>query len=108
MTNRVSMDWVSMVRAAQATAAPAVVTSTRTWSGEHLLSQAAGAADWLRARGLPQGHAVPALLEASPEALALVLAGAAAGRPIAPLGPRLTVAELAGCVQRLAARGVSS
>ena len=97
------MDWVSMVRAAQATAAPAVVTSTRTWSGEHLLSRAAGAADWLRARGLPEGHAVPALLEASPEALALVLAGAAVGRPIAPLGPRLTVRELGGCIERLAA-----
>ena len=46
---------------------------------------------------------MPALLEASPEALALVLAGAATRRPIAPLGPRLTGRELAGCVERLAA-----
>ena len=46
---------------------------------------------------------MPALLEASPEALALVLAGAATRRPIAPLGPRLTVRELAGCIERLAA-----
>ena len=46
---------------------------------------------------------MPTLLEASPEALALVLAGAATGRPIAPLGPRLTVRELAGCIERLAA-----
>jgi acyl-CoA synthetase (AMP-forming)/AMP-acid ligase II len=94
-------DWVSMVRTAQATAAPAVVAEGRTWSGEELLRRAAGAVEWLRAHGLPEGHVVPALLEASPEALALVLAGAAVRRPIAPLGPRLTVRELSGCVARL-------
>ena len=32
-----------------------------------------------------------------------MLAGAATRRPIAPLGPRLTVRELAGCIERLAA-----
>ena len=101
-------DWVSMVSTAQATAAPAVVTATQTWSGEELLGRAAGAARWLRRTGLPAGVPVPALLQASPEALALVLAGAATGRPVAPLGPRLTVAELAGCVQRLAAPCVIS
>jgi acyl-CoA synthetase (AMP-forming)/AMP-acid ligase II len=101
-------DWVSMVTAAQATTAPAIVTAARAWSGEELLSRAVGAARWLSGSGLPPGAPVPALLQASPEALALVLAGAATGRPIAPLGPRLTVAELAGCVQRLAARCVIS
>jgi acyl-CoA synthetase (AMP-forming)/AMP-acid ligase II len=92
-----------MVSAAQATAAPAVITAAQKWSGEELLGHAAGAARWLARSGLPQGVPVPALLEASPEALALVLAGAAIGRPIAPLGPRLTVRELAGCIERLAA-----
>src|SRR5208282_4081686 len=33
MTNRAFADWVSMVGAAQATAAPAVVTAASTWSG---------------------------------------------------------------------------
>ena len=103
MTNPASLDWVSMVGAAQATAAPAVVTAAQTWSGEELLGHAAGAARWLSGAGLPEGVPVPALLEASPEALALVLAGAATRRPIAPLGPRLTVRELAGCIERLAA-----
>ncbi len=103
MTDQVSPDWVSMVSAAQATRAPAVITATQTWTGQELLARAAGAARWLSASTLPEGLPVPALLQASPEALALVLAGAAVRRPIAPLGPRLTGRELAGCVERLAA-----
>jgi acyl-CoA synthetase (AMP-forming)/AMP-acid ligase II len=106
MTNQVSADWVSMVSAAQATTAPAVVTATQAWTGEELLARAAGAARWLSEAGLIEGMAVPALLQASPEALALVLAGAAIRRPIAPLGPRLTVRELAGCIERLGAPGL--
>ncbi len=103
MTKTTLPDWVSMVSNAQDTAAPAVITADQTWSGKELLAQAAGAARWLSGAGLPKGAPVPALLEASPEALALVLAGAATGRPIAPLGPRLTRHELAGCIERLAA-----
>jgi acyl-CoA synthetase (AMP-forming)/AMP-acid ligase II len=102
MADRISLDWVSMVGTAQATTAPAVVTDAQKWSGEELLGHAAGGARWLSAAGLPEGVPVPALLEAGPEALALVLAGAATRRPIAPLGPRLTVRELAGCIGRLA------
>lgn len=83
--------------------APAVVIAAQKWSGEELLGHAAGAARWLSRSGLPEGVPVPALLQASPEALALVLAGAAVSRPIAPLGPRLTVRELAGCIEHLAA-----
>jgi acyl-CoA synthetase (AMP-forming)/AMP-acid ligase II len=103
MTSRVSADWVSMVSAAQATTAPAVITTTQTWTGEELLARAAAAARWLSASKLPEGIPVAALLQASPEALALVLAGAAVRRPVAPLGPRLTGRELADCIERLAA-----
>ncbi len=102
MTKPESPDWVSMVGTAQAATAPAVVTDAQKWSGDELLDHAAGAAEWLSGTGLPEGAPVPALLQASPEALALVLAGAAIRRPIAPLGPRLTVRELSGCVERLA------
>jgi acyl-CoA synthetase (AMP-forming)/AMP-acid ligase II len=114
MTNLVSPDWVSMVSAAQATTAPAVISATQTWTGEELLARAVSAARWLAASGLSvsglaasglaEGMAVPALLQASPEALALVLGGAAVRRPIAPLGPKLTARELAGCIERLGAR----
>jgi acyl-CoA synthetase (AMP-forming)/AMP-acid ligase II len=106
MTNQEPQDWVSMVRTAQRGTAAAVVTAGQTWSGAQLLSHAAGAACWLAGRGLPAGTPVPALLEASPEALALVLAGAAVRRPIAPLGPRLTIHELAGCIERLDAPAI--
>ena len=103
MTNQAGGDWVSMVLAAQDGPAPAVISGPATWSGADLIRHAAGAARWLAGCGLPARRPVPALLEASPEALALVLGGAAAGRPIAPLGPRLTVRELAGCIERLGA-----
>ncbi len=90
-----------MVGAAQGRSARAVVTAYGTWSGPELLSHASAAARWLAGWGLPSGRPVPALLEASPEALALVLAGAAARRPIAPLDPRMPARELAGCIERL-------
>jgi long-chain acyl-CoA synthetase len=98
---RQAEDWVSLVAAAQARSSCAVVTAEQAWSGGQLLSHASAAARWLAGWGLPRGRPVPALLEASSEALALVLAGAAVRRPIAPLGPRLTVRELAGCIGRL-------
>src|SRR5258708_3315232 len=106
MTNPAGTDWVSMVLAVHGGPAPAVIAGQAAWSGTELIRQAAGAARWLASCGLPVGRPVPALLEASPEAFALVLAGAATGRPIAPLGPRLTVRELAGCIERLRAGGI--
>jgi acyl-CoA synthetase (AMP-forming)/AMP-acid ligase II len=42
-----------------------------------------------------------ALLASTPSAFALTIAAAATDRALAPLGPRLTVAELAPCVERL-------
>jgi acyl-CoA synthetase (AMP-forming)/AMP-acid ligase II len=97
-------DWVSMVSAAQDTDDPAVVTGTETWSGRRLLGAAATAAEWLLGLAPRPDRPVPALLETGGPALALVLAGAAAGRPIAPLGTRLTGRELGDCVERLGAR----
>ena len=80
MTNQEPQDWVSMVGAAQATTAPAVVTAAQTWSGAELLEPRRRRGPLaVRAAGCPSGIPVPALLQASPEALALVLAGAAVG-----------------------------
>jgi acyl-CoA synthetase (AMP-forming)/AMP-acid ligase II len=49
--------------------------------------------------GAHEGAVVPALLVASPNAIALTVAGALWNRPVAPLGPRLGVDELAHCVR---------
>ncbi len=52
-------------------------------------------------QGAPAGKVVPALVQSSGNALALLLAGAASSRPLAPLGPKLTPRELVDCVERL-------
>jgi acyl-CoA synthetase (AMP-forming)/AMP-acid ligase II len=76
---------------------PAVVAAGTSWSGRELMGRAAGAAEWLRRTCQP--GAVPALLAASPAAVAHLIAGAGCGRPLAPLGPRLTAGELAPCIE---------
>ena len=79
---------------------PAVVTAATTWSGSELLARAAGAAEHLTSLA-PAGTAVPALLPSTPTAFAYVVGGASAGRPLAPLGPRLTAHELGPCIDGL-------
>src|ERR1700722_13291608 len=66
MTDQVSPDWVSMVSAAQATRAPAVITATQTWTGEELLARAAGAARWLSGAALPARVPLPSPPAAGP------------------------------------------
>jgi acyl-CoA synthetase (AMP-forming)/AMP-acid ligase II len=92
--------WVSMVVASQAESPRALIAGEQVWSGRDLLRRASGCVDWLAAR-VPDGTVIPALLETSGDALALTLAGAAASRPLAPLGTRFTIRELASCVERL-------
>lgn len=53
----------------------------------------------MKGLGLPAGSTVPALLEPSPEALALVLGGMIAGLPLAPLNTRSTLAELTPVIE---------
>jgi acyl-CoA synthetase (AMP-forming)/AMP-acid ligase II len=79
---------------------PAVVTGTTTWSGAELMARSAGAAAHLRAVTERDGP-VPALLSSTPAAVAYVVAGADCGRPLAPLGPRLTTNELGPCIDGL-------
>jgi acyl-CoA synthetase (AMP-forming)/AMP-acid ligase II len=81
---------------------PAVITAGRMVTGSGLLAAAAGAAGWFESFGLPAGRPLPALVTTSADTLAMLLGGAAAGHPLAPLGPRLTAAELSGAVTGLA------
>lgn len=74
----------------------------RTYPREELTRMTAGALELLDEVGAPPGAAVPALLTTRPTSIALLLAGALSGRPLAPLGPRLTPRELLACVEGLA------
>lgn len=77
----------------------AVEDLTGPVSGRELIGRATTAGELLIGLGTDEGSAVPALLTTNADALALLIGGAAADRPVAPLGPRLTVAELAGPVR---------
>src|SRR5438445_8175927 len=94
-------DWVTDVVNAQAGNATAIITANGSWSGGQLLGHAAAQAKWIAGLGLPDGAPLPALLDTSAEALALVIAGAAIRHPLALLSPRMTVRELAACVKGL-------
>ena len=80
---------------------PAVISAGEMVTGSGLLTAAAGAAAWFESFGLPAGLPLPALVTTNADTLAMLLGGAAAGHPLAPLGPRLTAAELSGAVSGL-------
>ncbi len=95
--------WSQLVTATVASDRATVISPTSRWSGTDLLGIAAGLAGWVR-RVAPSGtFAVPALLSDTGPSMALLLGAAEAIRPIAPLGPRLTVSELATAVRGLQA-----
>ncbi|MBW8793466.1 MAG: acyl--CoA ligase [Streptomyces sp.] len=83
---------------------PAVRFGDLVWSGRELLDRAGGAADWLDRLGLEPGAPVPALVATSADALSLVIGGAGAGHPLAPLGVRMTAQEIAAVVKGMPAR----
>jgi acyl-CoA synthetase (AMP-forming)/AMP-acid ligase II len=80
---------------------PAVISAGAMVTGSGLLAAAAGAASWFGSFGLPAGLPLPALVTTSADTLAMLLGGTAAGHPLAPLGPRLTAAELSAAVNGL-------
>jgi acyl-CoA synthetase (AMP-forming)/AMP-acid ligase II len=87
-------------------AQPAVMTVDDVWTGDELVRRAAGAAEWLAAMGFEPGTGVPALIEGSATAVALVTGGALSRRPVAPLGTRLRPAELAAATRNLSSAGL--
>jgi acyl-CoA synthetase (AMP-forming)/AMP-acid ligase II len=78
----------------------AVIGEVGSVSGRELIGKAVTAADLLVDLDVQAGQPIPALLTTNARALALLLGGAAADRPLAPLGPRQTPAELAETVRR--------
>ncbi len=95
------MTWSSLLGARVGSRAPAVIADEEMWTGDQLMRRAAGAADWLDDVSAPAERPVACLLSTSASAFALIIAGASTRRPMAPLGPKLTVEELAACVTRL-------
>lgn len=94
----------AIVSAHEDNGGPAFRTSSERVSGAELIGKAVCAGEFLTELepALPDAS-VPALLTTNADALALLLGGAAAGRPIAPLGPLLATAELVSMVQRMKA-----
>jgi len=89
--------WVTTALAAHADSDRlAAYDAAVSFTGRDLVRRAAGAAALLADLGVD--GVVPALLTTNARSLALLLGGARTGRPLAPLGPRLTARELAGPV----------
>ena len=94
---------MELIAAHAASDAPAVVTDQGAWSGRQLIAHAAAGADFLDDVGAPVGSPVVALLTSTQDAFAMIVGAAATDRCLAPLGPKLTVNELAPCVEALTA-----
>lgn len=80
---------------------PAIVDDDGSLSGDELLELAGGASSWFTELGIERTQAVPVLMDESRTSIAMVVGGALSGRPLAPLGTRLTVDELTTAVRDL-------
>jgi len=95
--------WARMFAEHAHTGRTAVMSAQGAWTFRDLTASAQAWAGWLDSFGLAAPSPVPVLLGPSPAAYSLLLAGVLTGRPLAPLGDRLTVAELAACLKPLGA-----
>lgn len=78
----------------------AVIGDEGAVTGRDLIGKTVAAADLLADLDVQAGQPIPALLTTNARALALLFGGAAVNRPLAPLGPLQTPAELAETVRR--------
>ena len=80
---------------------PALVEATpdgiKVWSRSEFRRMISGAYELL-STSAASGSAVPALFTTRPASVAMLVAGAISGRPLAPLAPRMTPVELIACV----------
>ncbi|HEX3732367.1 MAG TPA: class I adenylate-forming enzyme family protein [Mycobacteriales bacterium] len=95
------MTWLERICAVhEASERPAVLGDEGSVSGRQLIGKAVSGADLLVDLDVQPGQPIPALLTTNADSLALLFGGAAANRPLAPLGPRQTPTELAAMVRR--------
>jgi acyl-coenzyme A synthetase/AMP-(fatty) acid ligase len=83
---------------------PAIVDDDGTVTGHELLQLAAGASAWFDELGFVAGDAIPALMDETRTAIAMVVGGAMSRRPLAPLGTKLAPDDLVHAVAGLGAR----
>ncbi len=93
--------WAAMFQSQVGDNVPAVLLDGRIIRSSDLAELAAGAADWTSSLGVSDPSVLPALLTTTAEAVALAVAGATSGTPLAPLNPRLTARELAVIIELL-------
>jgi acyl-CoA synthetase (AMP-forming)/AMP-acid ligase II len=94
------MTWLEQIRDVHAGSDRlAVADPSGAVTGRALIGKATAAAEYLTALDVADGCPVPALLTTNADALGLLIGGVAANMPLAPLGPRLTVGELAAMVR---------
>jgi acyl-CoA synthetase (AMP-forming)/AMP-acid ligase II len=87
--------WISRIHEAHhGNDRPAFHDSTGAVTGAQLIGKAVSAAEFLVSLDTPGGAAVPALVTTSADTIGLLLGGAAADRPLAPVGPRLAIDEV--------------
>lgn len=84
--------------------APAIVSASGIVKGDQLLRQAAGASALVDELGLLPGTPLPALMDETPTSIAMAVGGAMSRRPLAPLGTKFSVADLAEIVRHLDTR----
>ena len=82
----------------------AVVDDDGTVTGRELLPLAAGASAVFDEYGFAPGDGIPALMDESRDAIAMLVGGALSRRPLAPLGTKLPAEDLAYAVQGLGAK----
>ena len=98
------MTYSEIIAGHRALPGPAVRTASGSCGWPELLGRTASAVRWLAEIGAGAGEPVAALVTTSLDVIALTLAAAAAGKPLAPLGPRLTERELVPCVRGIGAK----
>ncbi len=84
--------------------APAIVSASGIVTGDQLLRQAAGASALVDELGLSPGTPLPVLMDETPTSIAMAVGGAMSRRPLAPLGTKFAVADLAEIVRHLDTR----
>jgi acyl-CoA synthetase (AMP-forming)/AMP-acid ligase II len=80
----------------------AVVGDGFTWTFRQLTAHGANAAAWLDSISAPTGQPFAAVVSSTSFAFALAIGAVGSHRPIAPIGARLTVAEVAATLSGLA------